>query len=173
MSDNPNGRYVLIATIVASSMAFIDGSALNVLLSTLQTSLNASGADLVWIINAYLLTLASLILIGGALGDQYGRNKIFSAGIVLFTAASLACGLAPDAGFLIVARAVQGIGGALMVPGSLSIISANFPPETRGQAIGLWSSFSTMTTLGGPIVGGLLADANQWRPVFFINLPIQ
>ena len=172
MSDNPNGRYVLIATIVASSMAFIDGSALNVLLSTLQTSLGASGAELVWIINAYLLTLASLILIGGALGDQYGRNKIFSAGIVLFTIASLACGLAPDAGFLIVARAVQGIGGALMVPGSLSIISANFPPETRGQAIGLWSSFSTMTTLGGPIVGGLLSDAGQWRPIFFVNLPL-
>jgi EmrB/QacA subfamily drug resistance transporter len=172
MSDHPNGRYVLIATIVASSMAFIDGSALNVLLSTLQISLNASGADLVWILNAYLLTLASLILIGGALGDQYGRNKIFGAGIVLFTAASLACGLAPDAGFLIIARAVQGIGGALMVPGSLSIISANFPAETRGQAIGLWSSFSTMTTLGGPIIGGLLADANQWRPIFFVNLPL-
>ena len=172
MSENPNGRYVLIATIVASSMAFIDGSALNVLLSTLQTSLNASGAELVWILNAYLLTLASLILIGGALGDQYGRNKIFGAGIVLFTAASLACGLSPDAGFLIIARAVQGIGGALMVPGSLSIISANFPPERRGQAIGLWSSFSTITTLGGPIIGGLLADAGQWRPIFFINLPL-
>lgn len=172
MSANPNGRYVLIATIVASSMAFIDGSALNVLLSTLQTSLNASGGDLVWIVNAYLLTLASLILIGGALGDQYGRNKIFGAGIVLFTVASLACGLAPDAGFLIAARAVQGIGGALMVPGSLSIISANFPPETRGQAIGLWSAFSTMTTLGGPIIGGVLADAGQWRPIFFINVPL-
>lgn len=171
MSDK-SGRYVLLSTILASSMAFIDGSALNVLLSTIQAGLGASGAELVWIVNAYLLTLASLILIGGALGDRYGRNRVFGAGIVLFTAASLACGFAPTAGILIVARAVQGIGGALMVPGSLAIITANFPPATRGQAIGLWSSFSTVTTIGGPILGGALVDLDQWRPIFFINVPL-
>lgn len=166
------GRFVLIATILASSMAFIDGSALGVVMPTLQMDLNASGSDLIWINNSYLLMLASLILIGGALGDQYGRNRIFGIGIILFTVASLACGFAPNAALLIIARAVQGIGGALMVPGSLAIITANFPPETRGGAIGIWSSASTITTLGGPILGGLLADAGLWRLVFFINLPL-
>lgn len=170
--SSSQGRYVLLATILASSMAFIDGSALGVVLPTLQTDLGASGSQLIWINNSYLLMLASLILIGGSLGDQYGRNRIFSIGIVLFTAASLVCGIAPDAGILILARAIQGIGGALMVPGSLAIITANFPPASRGQAIGIWSAASTITTLGGPILGGLLADAGLWRLVFFINLPL-
>ncbi len=172
MMSPSQGRFVLISTILASSMAFIDGSALNVVLPTLQTDLGASGSQLVWILNGYILMLASFILIGGSLGDQYGRNKVFGTGIILFTAASLICGIAPDANLLILARAIQGIGGALMVPGSLAIITANFPPDSRGQAIGIWSAASTITTLGGPILGGLLADAGLWRLVFFINLPL-
>ncbi len=166
------GRWVLAATILASSMAFIDGSALNVALPTLQADLGASGADLLWIINGYLLMLAALILVGGSLGDRLGRKRVFMAGIALFMLASLACGLAPSTGFLIVARIVQGIGGALMIPGSLAIISAYFPAEERGRAIGTWSAVATLVTVGGPILGGLLADAGLWRGVFLINLPI-
>ncbi|MBK9125924.1 MAG: MFS transporter [Chloroflexi bacterium] len=168
----PTGRYVLLATILGSSMAFIDGSALNVVLSVLQVDLGASGAQLVWVVNAYLLMLASLILIGGSLGDNYGRNRVFGAGIAIFAGASVACGLAPSAGVLIAARAVQGIGGALMVPGSLAIITANFHGDSRGPAIGIWSSFSTITTVGGPVLGGLLGDVGLWRGVFFINVPL-
>lgn len=166
------GRWVLLATILASSMAFIDGSALNVALPSIQDDLNATGPQLVWIVNAYALLLAALILIGGVLGDRLGRKKIFMAGIGLFSAASLACGLAPNAQILIAMRAIQGIGGALMVPGSLAIISAYFPSDERGKAIGTWSSFSTITTALGPILGGFLASQGLWRVVFFINLPL-
>lgn len=157
------GRYVLLATILASSMAFIDGSALNVVLSVLQVDLGASGAQLVWVVNAYLLMLASLILIGGSLGDNYGRNRVFGIGIATFAGASWVCGLAPNAGVLIAARAVQGVGGALMVPGSLAIITANFHGESRGPAIGIWSSFSTITTVGGPVLGG-----GQWAVLEYL-----
>lgn len=167
-----SGRWTLIATILASSMAFIDGSALNVALPVIQEALDATGADLLWIINAYLLMLASFILIGGSLGDHYGRKRIFRIGIIIFSAASLVCGLAPTTGILIIARAIQGIGGALMVPGSLAIISATFAPQERGKAIGIWSSASTITNVGGPILGGFLASAGLWRFVFFINLPL-
>lgn len=167
-----HGTWVLVATILASGMAFIDGSALNVALDALQKDLHASGADLLWVVNAYLLCLAALILLGGSLGDHFGRNRIFRAGIVLFSGASMACGLAPSTGFLITMRAIQGIGGALMVPGSLAIISANFAPAQRGQAIGIWSAAGTITTLGGPLLGGFLASSGFWRGVFFINLPL-
>jgi EmrB/QacA subfamily drug resistance transporter len=153
-------------------MAFIDGTALNVALPALQKELHADGAQLLWIVNAYLLTLASLILLGGSLGDHYGRKRVFTLGIVIFALASLACGLAPTIGFLLFMRVIQGIGGALMVPGSLAIITAVFREERRGQAIGLWSSFSTLTTLAGPAIGGVLAGAGLWRFVFFINLPL-
>ncbi len=166
------GRWVLLATITASSMAFIDSSALNVALTALQKDLQATGSDLIWIVNAYLLLLASLILLGGSLGDRYGRNRIFRTGIIVFAGASLVCGLAPTVNLLILARAVQGIGGALLVPGSLAILSASFPPEKRGQAIGSWSSFATITTLLAPALGGALAGAGLWRGVFFINLPL-
>jgi len=166
------GRWVLVATILASSMAFIDGTALNVALPAIQADLNATGRDLLWIVNAYLLMLASLLLVGGALGDRFGRRRVFSLGIALFTAASVACGLAPSPGFLIGARAVQGVGGALMVPGSLSIITATFPTNRRGAAIGTWSAFTTITTVIGPALGGLLADIGLWRGVFFINAPL-
>src|SRR5690348_8364901 len=164
--------WTLVATILASSMAFIDGTALNVALPALQKELHADGAQLLWIVNAYLLTLAALILLGGSLGDHYGRKRIFGLGIVIFALASLACGLAPTIGFLLIMRIIQGIGGALMVPGSLAIIEAIFREDRRGQGIGLWSSFSTLTTIMGPAIGGVLAGAGLWRFVFFINLPL-
>jgi EmrB/QacA subfamily drug resistance transporter len=166
------GRWILLSTILASSMVFIDGSALGVALPSLQDDLGASGVELLWIINGYLLLLASLLLIGGSLGDHIGRKRVFRAGIILFTLSSLACGLAPTTTILIGARFVQGIGGALMVPGSLAIISALFVQEDRGKAIGIWSAASTITTMGGPILGGFLANAGLWRVVFFINLPL-
>jgi len=164
--------WTLVATILASSMAFIDGTALNVALPALQADLHADGAQLLWIVNAYLLALASLILLGGSLGDHYGRKRIFGLGITIFAVASLACGLAPTVGFLLVMRVIQGVGGALMVPGSLAIITAIFSSGRRGQAIGLWSAFSTLTTIIGPAIGGVLAGAGLWRYVFFINLPL-
>lgn len=166
------GNWVLAAAILASSMVFIDGSALNVALPALQRDLGATGADLLWVINAYALVLAAAILVGGSLGDHYGRKRVFMVGIALFALASLACGLAPNSAFLIGARALQGVGGALMVPGSLALISAFFDDRSRGQAIGTWSSFTTITTILGPGLGGLLAGAGLWRFVFFINLPL-
>ncbi len=167
-----SGTAVLVATILASSMAFIDGSALNVAAPALQADLNLNGAQLLWVVNAYLLFLSALILLGGALGDRYGRKRIFMIGIVVFSCASMASGLAQSADFLILTRALQGIGGSLMVPGSLSIITAYFPAERRGRAIGTWSTFSTITTIGGPILGGFLASHGLWRVVFFINVPL-
>jgi len=165
-------RGVLIGAILASSMAFIDSSALNVALPTIQTDLHASGAELLWIVNGYLLMLAALIVVGGALGDLLGRKRVFMAGIGLFALASLACGLAPTTGVLIAARVVQGIGGALMIPGSLALISATFGDQGRGQAIGTWSAVTTIVTVAGPVLGGFLADAGLWRGVFLINPPI-
>lgn len=166
------GRWVLLASIIASSMAFIDSTALNVALSALQKDLHATGIELIWVVNAYVMMLGSLILLGGSLGDHFGRNRIFRIGIIIFTAASFVCGIAPTIGIIIGARVIQGIGGALMVPGSLAIISASFDSETRGQAIGTWSSFSTITTILAPALGGILASAGLWRAVFFINLPL-
>jgi EmrB/QacA subfamily drug resistance transporter len=166
------GRWVLASTILASAMAFIDSSALNVALPALQSGLNASGAQLLWMVNGYLLVLAALILVGGSLGDELGRKRVFMAGIGLFMLASLACGLAPTANFLIGARLVEGVGGALMIPGSLAIISAYFGAERRGRAIGTWSSVTTMVTIAGPVLGGLLSNAGLWRGVFLINLPL-
>ena len=165
-------RWVLLATILASSMAFIDGTALDVASPALQSDLGITSSQLFWIINIYALFLAALILVGGSLGDHYGRKRVFTAGILLFTGASVLCGLAPSANLLILARGLQGIGGALMVPGSLAILSATFPRERRGRAIGTWSTFSTLTTLSGPVLGGLLAGQNLWRVVFFINVPL-
>ncbi len=163
--------WTLIATALASSMAFIDGSALNVALPALQRDLGASGSDLLWIINAYLLMLAALILVGGALGDRLGRRRVYIVGIVVFMLASLGCSLALSATALIAIRVVQGVGGALMIPGSLSLISAVYGVE-RGQAIGTWSALTTLATLGGPAIGGALADAGLWRGVFLLNLPL-
>jgi EmrB/QacA subfamily drug resistance transporter len=164
--------WVLAATILGSGMASIDATAVNVALPTMQRSLHATAADLQWVIEAYSLFLASLILVGGSLGDRLGRRQVFAAGIALFTVASVACGASPNIGVLILARSVQGVGGALLIPGSLAIISASFNPSRRGKAIGTWSGFSVITTALGPVLGGWLVQNASWRWVFFINLPI-
>jgi EmrB/QacA subfamily drug resistance transporter len=165
------GKWIMASVILASAMAFIDGTALNVALPSLQKDLNATGADLFWILNSYLLMLAAFILTGGSLGDKIGRRKIFMIGITLFIIGSALCGLAPNVSYLIGFRSIQGLGGALMIPGSLSIITSSFEKE-RGKAIGTWSAVTTLVTVGGPILGGALADAGLWRLIFFINVPI-
>ena len=167
-----NGVWILAATILGSSMAFIDGTVVNVALPALQSALGATLSEVQWVVESYALFLAALLLIGGSLGDRYGRRKIFAGGVVLFTAASAWCGLAPDIRQLIVARGVQGIGGALLVPGSLALISANFSQRERGRAIGTWSGFTSITAAIGPVLGGWFTEHGSWRWVFFINLPI-
>jgi EmrB/QacA subfamily drug resistance transporter len=167
-----NENWVLCATILASSMAFIDASALNVALPALQKDLQADGAQLFWITDAYLLMLAALILVSGSLGDKLGRKKIFMTGISLFVMASLGCGLAPTTEVLIGARAAQGVGGAMMIPGSLAIITAIFDAERRGRAIGIWSAATTIVTIVGPVLGGCLSDLGFWRGIFLINFPL-
>ena len=166
------GKWVMVSAILASSMAFIDSTALNVVLPSLQKSLNASGTDLFWILNAYLLMLASLMLIGGSLGDQLGRKKIFMTGILIFITGSAVCGFANSVIMLTCCRMLQGIGGALMIPGSLSLISSSIDKGEKGKAIGTWSAFTTVVTMGGPALGGALADAGLWRYIFFINIPL-
>ena len=166
------GTWVLVATILGSSMAFIDGTVVNVALPVLQRDLKASAAELQWVVESYALFLAALILVGGSLGDHLGRRRIYSIGIVIFTVASVACGLAPTVAILIAARAVQGIGGALLVPGSLAIISATFSANERGRAIGTWSGFTTVTAALGPVLGGWLVQNVSWRAAFFINVPL-
>jgi len=153
-------------------MAFIDGTVVNVALPALQTGLNASLADVQWVIEAYSLLLAALLLVGGSLGDRYGRRRIFVIGVVIFSAASAGCGLAGNVHQLIIARAVQGFGAALLVPGSLAIISSAFREADRGRAIGTWSGFSAITAAIGPVLGGWLIDQVSWRAVFFINIPL-
>lgn len=166
------GRWVLAATILASSMAFIDGTVVNVALPFLQTNLNATAIGIQWVVEAYALFLSALLLVGGSLGDLYGRRRIFNIGVVVFAIASAACGFAANIEQLIAARAVQGIGGALLVPGSLALISASFSEEERGKAIGTWSGFSAITTAIGPVLGGWLVEHVSWRAVFFLNLPL-
>ena len=166
------GRWVLAATILASSMAFIDGTVVNVALPFLQTNLNATAIGIQWVVEAYALFLSALLLVGGSLGDRYGRRWIFNIGVVVFALASAACGLAANIEQLIAARAVQGIGGALLVPGSLALISSSFNEKERGKAIGTWSGFSAMTTAFGPVLGGWLVEHISWRAVFFLNVPL-
>src|SRR5437016_312581 len=167
-----NGPWILAATILGSSMAFIDGTVVNVALPALQSALHATLADVQWVVESYALFLAALLLIGGSLGDRYGRRKIFAAGVVLFSLASAWCGLAPNIRQLIIARGLQGIGGALLVPGSLALISANFSQKDRGRAIGTWSGFTSITTAIGPVLGGWFTEHGSWRWVFFINVPL-
>src|SRR5882757_4158631 len=166
------GKWIMVSSIMASAMAFIDATALNVVLPSLQQGLNATGTDLFWILNAYLLMLAALIMIGGSLGDKLGRKKVFMVGISIFIAGSAACGFAADVTLLVLCRMLQGVGGALMIPGSLSLISSSIHEKERGKAIGTWSAFTTVVTLGGPILGGAFGDAGLWRYIFFINVPI-
>ncbi len=162
----------MASTIIASSMAFIDSTALNVILPTLQSELSAKGSELFWVLNSYLLMLAAFIIIGGSLGDKVGRVKVFQWGILIFTLGSFLCGLSSSITQLIVFRGIQGLGGALMIPGSLSIISATFSPQEKGKAIGLWSAATTIVTICGPILGGALAEVGLWRGIFYINLPL-
>jgi EmrB/QacA subfamily drug resistance transporter len=166
------GGWVLAATILGSSIAFIDGSVVNVALPIMQRSFHATAADLQWVIEAYSLFLSALILVGGSLGDRLGRRRIFAFGIAIFTIASVACGAAPNIGVLIVARCIQGVGGACLVPGSLAIISAAFDTDSRGKAIGTWAGFTTITSALGPVLGGWLVQHASWRWVFFINVPL-
>ncbi len=166
------GVWVLVATILGSSMAFIDGSVVNVALPVIQRDFNATITDVQWIVEAYSLFLAALILVGGSLGDRFGRRRIFAMGIAVFIVASIACGLSPNVLVLILARVLQGIGGALLVPGSLAIISASFSEDQRGRAIGTWSGFTSMTSVVGPVLGGVLVQYASWRWVFFLNVPL-
>src|SRR5258708_10495206 len=151
-------QWTLVATILGSSLTFIDGTVVNVALPALQADLQATITDVQWVIEAYALFLGALILVGGSLGDQFGRKRVFLLGVVFFTAASIACGLATSPVMLIVGRALQGIGAAFLLPGSLSIISATFDDANRGRAIGTWSGFSAITTAIAPLIGGWLVD---------------
>src|SRR5256884_2223751 len=165
-------RWTLAATILGSSMVFIDGTVVNIALPALQTKLNATATDVQWVVEAYTLLLAALLLLGGSLGDRFGRKKIYAIGIAVFALASIWCGLAPNIQQLIVARAMQGVGGALLVPGSLAIISATFSEKDRGEAIGTWSGATAITTALGPLLGGWLIQHVSWRAVFFLNVPL-
>jgi EmrB/QacA subfamily drug resistance transporter len=164
--------WILAATILGSSLSFIDGTVVNVALPALQREFGASATDVQWVIEAYALFLSALILVGGSLGDRFGRRRVFALGIALFTLASIGCGLAPSLLALIIARAAQGVGGALLVPGSLAIISASFDEARRGRAIGTWSGFTTVTSALGPVLGGFLVQSVSWRAVFFLNVPV-
>jgi EmrB/QacA subfamily drug resistance transporter len=166
------GRWVLAATILGSSIASIDGTAVNVALPALQEKLGATITDAQWVIEAYTLFLAALILVGGALGDRYGRRRVYALGVALFAVSSVLCGLSQSIYQLIGFRALQGVGGALLIPGSLSIITVFFSPGERGRAIGTWSAFSAITTALGPVLGGWLIENVSWRWIFFINVPI-
>ncbi|WP_310489682.1 MFS transporter [Chamaesiphon sp. VAR_69_metabat_338] len=165
-------RWVLLATILGSSMASIDSTIVNVALPTLQTELSATATDVQWVVESYALFVAALILVGGALGDLFGRRRIFTIGVTLFTLASVWCGLSPTVWQLIWARSLQGIGGALLIPGSLAIIGATFPPERRGSAIGIWSGFTAITSAIGPVLGGWIVERASWHWLFFINVPL-
>jgi len=167
-----NGRWVIAATVLGSGMAMLDGTVVNVALRTIGTDLDASLSELQWISNAYLVTLASLILLGGALGDRLGRRRVFLTGVVAFAGASAICGLAPDPHTLIAARALQGVGGALMTPGSLAIIEAVFEPDDRGRAIGAWTGLGSIAAAIGPFLGGALVQYADWRWIFWVNVPI-
>src|SRR5262245_3925314 len=168
----PATRWVLPATILGSSMGFIDGSVVNVALPTMQRDLETTFGTMQWVANGYMLTLASLILLGGAAGDRFGRRRIFMIGLAGFAVASLACGLAPSASWLVAARLVQGAAAALLTPASLAIIGAAYHGEARGPAIGTWAAAGALTTALGPPLGGWLIDVIGWRAIFFINLPI-
>jgi EmrB/QacA subfamily drug resistance transporter len=167
-----SGNWILAATILGSSLAFIDGTVVNVALPALQKDLQATVVGVQWVIEAYSLLLAALLLVGGSMGDRYGRRKVFVVGVLIFAAASAWCGFASSIGQLLAARAVQGIGAALLVPGSLAIISNSFSEEDRGRAIGTWSGFSAITAAIGPVLGGWLVETVSWRAVFFINVPV-
>lgn len=166
------GRWIVLTTVLGSGMAMLDSTVINVALPRIGQDLGTDLAALQWTVNAYMLTLAGLILLGGALGDRYGRRRVFVVGVVWFALASLVCAVAPNAAVLIAARAFQGIGGALLTPGSLALIQASFHPDDRARAVGLWSGFGGVGAAIGPFVGGWLVDGPGWRWVFLLNLPV-
>jgi EmrB/QacA subfamily drug resistance transporter len=165
-------RWILFATVLGSGMAFLDATVVNVALPAIGAALDASVAGLQWILNGYTLTLAALILIGGSLGDRYGRRRVFLIGIVWFAVASLLCSLAPNAAVLVAARALQGVGGALLTPGSLAILQGSFAVADRSRAVGAWSGLSGIAAAIGPFVGGWLVGVESWRLIFLINVPL-
>ena len=166
------GRWVLLATVLGSGVAFLDGTIVNVALPAIAADLDASLADLQWVLNAYLVTLSAFVLLGGSLGDRYGRKRVFLLGLWGFTGASLLCGVAPSTEVLIVGRALKGLGAALLVPGSLAIISASFRPDDRARAVGAWSGLGGIAGAIGPFVGGYLVDSVSWRVAFLLNVPL-
>ncbi len=170
--DESARRWVLVAAILGSSLAFLIGTIVNVALPAVQRDLGASGSDVQWILNSYLLPLSALLLPAGAAGDRYGRQRIFAIGLGIFALASVGCALAPSVAWLLVARAVQGVGGALLVPASLALITAAYPADERGKAIGTWAGFSALTTALGPVAGGLLVDTLSWRWAFGLVVPL-
>ncbi|MCW7942694.1 major facilitator transporter [Streptomyces hygroscopicus] len=169
---SPRGKWILLTTVLGSSMALLDSTVVNVALPRIGHDLDANLAALQWTVNAYLVTLAGLILLGGALGDHFGRRKVFVIGVIWFASASLLCGLAPNPVVLIAARALQGIGGALLTPGSLALIQASFHPDDRARAVGLWSGFGGIGAAVGPFLGGWLVAGPGWRWVFLLNVPL-
>ncbi len=164
--------WILAATILGSSMAFIDSTVVNVALPALQASFRVTVVDVQWVVESYGLFLGALILVGGSLGDLFGRRLMFVVGVIIFAVASVCCGAAPNINQLIIARSVQGVGAALLVPGSLAIISSSFDDTSRGQAIGTWSGFTAITAAIGPVLGGWLVEHASWRWAFFINVPL-
>ena len=172
VGEQSRGRWVLIATVLGSSMEFIDGTVVNVALPSLQAAFNATGTQVQWVVEAYALFLSALLLVGGSLGDRFGLRRVFLVGVTCFATASIWCGVAPNLQQLLFARCLQGIGGALLVPNSLALLSATFPAEKRGRAIGTWSGFASMMTALGPVVGGWMVQHGSWRWVFFLNVPI-
>ena len=169
---SPGARWLIAAAVLGSGVAFLDGTVVNVALPTIGRELDAGLTGQQWVLDGYLLTLSALLLSGGAAGDRYGRRRVFVAGLVVFTAASLACGLAPTIGWLIGARLVQGVGAAALVPGSLALIDAGITEDDRGRAVGIWAGMSGVATALGPFIGGWLVDAESWRWVFFLNVPL-
>ncbi|MET0911490.1 MAG: MFS transporter, partial [Ilumatobacteraceae bacterium] len=167
-----SARWVLLATVLGSAMAMLDGTVVNLALPRIAEDLGASFTGLQWILNGYTLTLAGLILLGGALGDRFGRRRVFMIGAGGFTVASLGCAVAPTVGTLIAARVVQGVAAAMLTPGSLAILQASFDPRDRGRAIGAWSGLGGVATAIGPFLGGWLVDAASWRWIFLLNVPV-
>lgn len=168
----PVSRWVLAATVIGSGMAFLDSTVVNVALPAIARNFGAQVAGIQWVLSGYLITLSAFVLLGGVLGDRYGRRRVFVVGAVWFALASLLCALAPTIATLIVARAVQGVGAALLVPGSLAILEASFVPDDRGRAIGAWTGLSGVASAFGPVVGGWLVTAVSWRLIFVLNLPL-
>lgn len=168
----PKGRWVLAATVLGSGITALDATVVGIALPPIARTFHTGLGALQWVVTAYLLTLASFLLVGGALGDRLGRRRTFSVGVVWFMLASVACGLAPSAGALVAARALEGVGGALLTPGSLAILQASFRPDDRARAIGAWSGLGGLATAAGPLVGGYLIAAGSWRWVFFVNVPL-